>query len=175
MPKIIMISGSPSKTSRLNGILQYIESVVKENGKDVETLHVVDLPPEDLIYTRFGSDAIVAANKKVEEADAIIVASQIYKASYTGILKTYLDLLPQDGLKEKIVLPLALGGTLAHFLTIDYSFKPVLTALGAKKVLNGLFCLDSNVQWNDQQDIDFEEKTKVRIDKALYHLIEELN
>ncbi|MCH1932822.1 NAD(P)H-dependent oxidoreductase, partial [Shewanella sp. A25] len=84
---------------------------------------------------KYNSEAILATNKKVEEADAVIVASQVYKASFTGILKTYLDLLPQKGLENKIVLPLMLGGTISHLLAIDYSLKPVLASLGAENII----------------------------------------
>jgi len=64
------------------------------------------LPAEDLIKARFDSEAILNANKKVAEADGVIIASPVYKAAYTGILKTYLDLLPQKGFAEKTIFPL---------------------------------------------------------------------
>ncbi|MFC0558883.1 NADPH-dependent FMN reductase [Halalkalibacter alkalisediminis] len=174
MSKVIIVSGSPSKSSRLNGILHYAEEFLRENGNDVEILNVIDIPAEDLIFARFTSEAILTAIKQIEEADAVIVASQVYKASFTGVLKTFLDLLPQKGLEDKVVLPLVLGGTLAHFLTIDYSFKPVLATLGSKRVLNGVYSLDSNVQYNINGIIEFEDQTQERINQALVELIKEI-
>ncbi|WP_437719533.1 NAD(P)H-dependent oxidoreductase [Sorangium sp. So ce448] len=49
-------------------------------------------------------------------AAGVVIATPIYKASYTGALKAFLDLLPQFGLAGKAALPLATGGTLAHVL-----------------------------------------------------------
>ena len=80
---------------------------------------------------------------EVAEADGVIVATPIYKASYTGVIKALLDVLPQHGLRGKAVLPLATGGTLAHLLAVDYALRPVLAALGARHVVSGTFLLDS--------------------------------
>jgi FMN reductase len=66
----------------------------------------------------------------------------VYKASYSGLLKALLDLLPQFALAGKTVLPLATGGTNAHVLALDYAFRPVLTSLGAEHVVQGYFLLD---------------------------------
>ena len=56
----------------------------------------------------FNSPAIKQAIAAVEGA-AVIIASPVYKASYSGALKTILDILPQKGLQGKVVLPLFIG------------------------------------------------------------------
>ncbi|MFC0472671.1 NADPH-dependent FMN reductase [Halalkalibacter kiskunsagensis] len=175
MSNIIIISGSPSKTSRLNGVIHYAQSHLQNKGVKVETLEVIDLPAEDLIYARFDSEPVQKAIKKVEEADAIIVASQVYKASFTGVLKTFLDLLPQKSLVDKVVLPLVLAGTLAHFLTIEYSFKPVLSALGSTNISNGVYALETGVKRNEEGVVQFDEETKKRVDRALEGFLIEVN
>ncbi|NOU94146.1 NADPH-dependent FMN reductase [Paenibacillus sp. LMG 31456] len=146
MARIAIISGSPSASSRLEGVLDFIQQAIVQAGLDVEWIQVRNLAPEDLVYSRFDSLAIVEANRVIAEADAVVVASPIYKASYTGVLKTFLDLIPQKGLEGKVVLPLAIGGTIAHLLAIDHAFKPVLSALGAHHILPGAFVLDTQVQ-----------------------------
>ncbi|WP_010495334.1 FMN reductase [Paenibacillus elgii] len=60
MAKLVIISGSPSPASRLNGVLQSIESVLQQEGVRPEWIRVHELPPEDLVYTRFDSPAISA-------------------------------------------------------------------------------------------------------------------
>jgi FMN reductase len=77
------------------------------------------------------------------------VATPIYKASYSGALKAFLDLLPQFALAGKVVLPLATGGTLAHVLALDYALRPVLVSLGAQHIVNGLFILDKTLIVSD--------------------------
>ncbi|MED4601622.1 NADPH-dependent FMN reductase [Paenibacillus validus] len=152
MSNVVIISGSTSSTSRLNGVLQQVEALLHDHK--VERIDVRSLPPEDLIYTKFDSPAIIEANRLIEQADAVVVATPIYKASYTGVLKTFLDLIPQKGLQGKVILPIAIGGTIAHLLAIDYALKPVLSSLGANNQLQGVYAQD--VQVNRAEDGSFE-------------------
>lgn len=174
MTKVLLISGSPTSQSRLNGVIQYASDYLQADDLEVEVLSVIDLPPEDLIFAKFQSEAVVAANKKVEEADVIIVSSQVYKASFTGVLKTYLDLLPQKAFENKIVFPLVLGGSVAHLLTIEYSFKPVLTVLGADVVLSGVYLVDSGISWGQAGKVEFDQATEERLIRALDRLKQEV-
>jgi SsuE family FMN reductase len=82
-------------------------------------------------------------------ADAVVVTTPVYKAAYSGLLKVFLDLLPQYALRGKPVLPLATGGTPAHVLVIDYALRPVLTSLGAGAIGQGWFVLSSHVRLYD--------------------------
>lgn len=165
MTSILIISGSPNKSSRLNGIIQYAERYLTKYG-EVKTLHVCDLPSEDLMFARYDSPHIKRAIEQVNHADFIIVASQVYKASFTGVLKVFLDLLPQKGLENKPVLPIVLGGTLAHQLVINHSFKPLLSTLGAFPIFNGVYTVDTNVKWEEDGTFIIEEKSRHRLDNA---------
>ncbi|MFC7750848.1 NADPH-dependent FMN reductase [Paenibacillus thermoaerophilus] len=173
--KITIIAGSPNKVSRLNGLTQFVEENLRASGNvQVNWVRAVELPPEDLIYARFDSPDVREANGKVEEADAVVVASPVYKASYTGVLKTYLDLLPQKALEGKIVLPLFIGGTISHLLAIDYALKPVLAALGARHVLGGVFAVDGWVTKSDQGGYELTEELKARLEDSVAELIREI-
>src|SRR4051794_21880890 len=126
MSKIAIISGSPSEHTRLNGVLA--EVVRQSEGANAipEVIHIRELPPQDLIQAKFDSEEIVKANKLVEDSEIIVILTPTYKASFSGVLKTYLDLLPQNSLEGKTILPIAIGGTFGHLLMIDYALKPVL-------------------------------------------------
>ncbi|MDI4644600.1 NADPH-dependent FMN reductase [Cohnella hashimotonis] len=173
MSKIVILQGSPTAKSRLNGVLDRVRSQIEESGAEVSVINVRDLPAEDLLHARFDSQAIAEANALVADADAVVIASPVYKASFTGILKAYLDLLPQKGLENKIVLPLVVGGTIAHLLAIDYAFKPVLSVLGARNILTGVFVLDTQVTWGDDGQARIEEDIAGRIDAATSLLVQE--
>jgi FMN reductase len=105
MRKITIISGSPNERSRINGVINYAKSKLEQNGFDATVIDVPSLPAEDLIHANFNSKPIRAAHAKVEEAAGIIIASPVYKTTYTGVLKTYIDLLPKKALKIKSQLP----------------------------------------------------------------------
>ncbi|WP_412542852.1 NADPH-dependent FMN reductase [Longispora sp. K20-0274] len=144
MPGILAISGSPSPTSRTARVLAHLADRLADAGEhEVTTIGVRDLPAEALISADVHHPAITAVAGAVAAADGIIIATPVYKAAYSGVLKALLDLLPQYALAGKTVLPLATGGTVAHVLAIDYALRPVLTSMGAAHVVPGYFLLDS--------------------------------
>ncbi|MEK3765905.1 MULTISPECIES: NADPH-dependent FMN reductase [unclassified Solibacillus] len=145
MTKAILINGGNSISSRLTGIQQYIESVLDKDGISYETIQVHELPAKDLITANFASKEIAKEIVKVGEADIVFFLTPIYKGSFTGILKTFIDLLPQKGLENKTVIPVAIGGSIAHLLALEYSLKPVLSILGATTVSSPIYIVDSQV------------------------------
>ena len=146
MAKVLIISGSPIRQSRLYGLIGEASAFLEAAGHQVETLHVAELPAEDLLKANFGSEAVKEAQGLVAEADAVIVASPVYKAAYSGILKTFLDLVPERGLDDKLALPLFVGGTIAHLLAVEYALKPVLAALGSRHILGGVYAVDQAIE-----------------------------
>ena len=145
MCKVVILSGSPNASSRLNGMTNFIRQALSEVGFQTAAVNVVDLPPEDLVYTRFMSPHIIAANELIEQADAVVIASPVYKASFTGVLKAYIDLLPQKGFEGKIITPVFIAGSMSHLLAIDYSLKPVLASMGARQYTKSMYATDSAV------------------------------
>ncbi|MBD2872626.1 NADPH-dependent FMN reductase [Paenibacillus arenilitoris] len=178
MSKIIIISGSPNASSRLNGMIQFVQQKLAERNLSPELITVVSLPAEDLVQANFNSPAILAANALVDSADAVVIASPVYKASFTGVLKAYLDLLPQKGLDGKIIAPLFIGGTIAHMLSIDYSLKPVLASMGAKHYVSGVYAVDAQINRTQGADgelhFDLSEDLILRLGDSVGELVREL-
>jgi FMN reductase len=173
MAKLVIISGSPSAKSRLNGVLEHAYEALKIHGHQLDLIYVRDLPAEDLLHARFDSPAIIEAQRLVEQADAILIATPIYKASYTGILKAFLDLLPLKGLERKTILPIAIGGTIAHLLAIDYAIKPLLSVLGARDILGGVYVLDTQVTWTESGSALLSDEIAARLDAAIQEFSQE--
>ncbi|MFF4320682.1 NADPH-dependent FMN reductase [Streptomyces sp. NPDC001568] len=152
MPRLLALTGSPSVHSRTAVVADHVLRRLSHAGFEASHLAVRDLPAADLLAARRDEPDIRRALEAVAAADGLVIATPVYKASYTGLLKAFLDLLPQDGLAGKTVLPLATGGSLAHVLTIDYALRPVLAALGARHVTAGRFVLDSSVERGNGPD-----------------------
>ncbi|HPB89997.1 MAG TPA: NADPH-dependent FMN reductase [Rugosibacter sp.] len=146
MSRILIINGSPSATSRTGQLLSHFAGQLAEDGWQVSELALRTLPAEALLSADFNALPLTAAARDVAQADAIVVATPVYKAAYTALLKAFLDVLPQQALADKSVLPIASGGTLAHYGVIDYALKPVLSALGATYTLPGFFVLDADLK-----------------------------
>ncbi len=104
----------------------------------------------------FGNADLKLAQRLVEQADAVVIATPVYKAAYSGILKAFLDVLPQDGLAGKLVLPLATGGSQSHMLALDYALRPVLSALSARHVLPSIYATDAQLQWSQERGLEIE-------------------
>lgn len=149
MPSIITITGSPSLPSRSAALAHHVANQLRARGFELSSINVRELPAEELLGGRADHAALAAAIQRLAAADAAVITTPIYKASYTGVLKAFLDVLPQFALAGKVVLPLATGGTLAHVLALDYALRPVLVALGAQHIVNGLFLLDKTLTLTD--------------------------
>lgn len=149
--RVITLAGSPRYPSRSTALLTVCQRLLEQRGVEVIPWNLHNFVPEDLLYARFDSPALLALKEDLEQADGVIVATPVYKASFSGALKTLFDLLPERALEHKVVLPLATGGTVAHMLAVDYALKPVLNALKAQEVLHGVFADDSQITHYDRQ------------------------
>lgn len=165
--RAIIISGSPSKSSRLTGLTDCCQAALLDRGITAEVLYPIDLPAERLLQADFANTAIMEAVAKVEQADAVILASPVYKASYSGVLKLFLDMLPQKGLQHKIMLPLFIGGSLAHLLAMNYALKPVVSALGGTTMLQGVYAVDKWITRLETGDYELAEELRSRINEAV--------
>ena len=98
----------------------------------------------------FGSGLLDWSDTEVGEAveavrglDLVIFASPTYKASYTGLLKVFLDRFPSNGLDGVVAVPLMLGAGPGHQLAPEVFLKPVLAELGAILPTRALYVVDS--------------------------------
>jgi FMN reductase len=163
---VIAISGSPSPQSRTQRLLAHVLSLVALRGLDTDLLSLASLPASALVRADSTAPEIESALLAIADARVVIVGTPIYKAAYSGLLKVFLDLLPQDGLDGKIVLPIATGGSQAHLLALDYALRPVLQSLGADVVLPSVFALDRDVATNAQGGITLDEALRARVTDA---------
>jgi FMN reductase len=135
MANVVVIVGSPSEPSRTAFVLRHLADRLRREGHTVTDVVVRDLPAGELVEGRVEHPAVTRAVAAVESADGVVVATPIYKASFSGVLKVFLDVLPQRAFRGKPVQAIGTAGSAAHLLAIDYALGPVLAALGAEVVL----------------------------------------
>jgi FMN reductase len=99
----------------------------------VEVIDVRDVAHDltNNVLTGFASSELQVRLDAICEADAVIVATPIYAASYSGLFKLLVDVLPQDSLRDTPVLLGATGGTARHSLAIEHALRPLFAHLGA--------------------------------------------
>ena len=141
MTTVVGISGtlhSPSKTDRvLDAILTAIEERTGAATSTVSVLHhghaIVDAlaaPP---------APALASAYEQVLAADALVVATPVYKGSYTGLLKAFVDPVAQTALADTPVLLAAIAGDDQHSLVIDHELRPLFGFFGAAVLPRGVY------------------------------------
>lgn len=175
MTNILAIAGNPTSPSRTQALVEYTNQLLQQNGFSTETIAVRDFSAEALVYGQYNSPALEPIKAKLEQADGVIVATPIYKASYTGLLKAFLDLLPQRAFEGKVVLPIATGGTIAHLLAVDYALKPVLSELKARHILGGVYAVDKQLELQSDGTLRVDDETEQRLRKAVDDLVEAVN
>jgi len=168
----VLLSGSPSAPSRSSVLLAHVRQRLEESDARCHTIALRELPPRALLQADARDPELQRALAQVAGAELVVIATPIYKAAYSGLLKAFLDLLPQDGLRGKAVLPLATGGSLAHLLAIDYALKPVLHALGARQIADAVFVADTQLPRNAEGRYEAEPAAIDRLEQALLGLCE---
>lgn len=140
---VLLIAGSPSERSRSASLLDTVQELLSAARRPSDRLLIRDLSPRALLLADTSHRSIQQAVDAVAAATAVVIATPVYKAAYSGVLKVFLDLLPQSALTGKVVLPLATGGSPNHMLALDYALRPVLQSLAARNILPGVYVTDA--------------------------------
>ena len=113
----------------------------REIPVDVDTFELRDHAHEitDNLLTGFAPPKLEAMINAVVSADALIAVTPIFSTSYSGLFKSFIDVLDPDSLTGKPVLIGANAGTPRHSLAIDYAIRPVFAYLHTQPVSTGVF------------------------------------
>ena len=87
---VVTLGGSPSQRSRSGVLLDHAKRWLNQQGVEVVSYQVRDFPAEDLLHARFDSPKIIDLLQQIENADGLVLATPVYKASFSGALKTVL-------------------------------------------------------------------------------------
>ncbi|WP_454041663.1 NADPH-dependent FMN reductase [Cellulosimicrobium sp. Marseille-Q8652] len=141
---VVALSGNPRPGSRTlraaealaRRVAAHLDAPVSATAADepagpddaVETIDLAALAGELLAPEHPAADVALA---RLAGARVAVVATPVYKASYTGLLKAFLDLYGPGGLAGVVVVPLVVSGNPAHALAGEVHLRPVLVELGA--------------------------------------------
>ena len=134
----------PSSTRLLADLLgEATRTALVATGRDVE-VDMVELRPlahglTDALLTGFPTGDLAAAVETVAAADAVIAVTPVFSASYSGLFKTFFDVLEAGTLDGKPVLIAATAGTARHSLVLDHALRPLFSYLRAVVVPTGVF------------------------------------
>ena len=171
---VILLGGSPAPHSSSSRLLQHIGERLALHGQRVSRIEVRDLSASALLSLDTDEPSVARALAAVRQADAIVVATPVYKAAYSGLLKAFLDLLPQDGLAGKLVLPLATGGSQSHMLALDYALRPVLASMSARFILPSIYATSDQLGRSAEGGLTLAAPIAVRVAQGVEQLVSEL-
>jgi FMN reductase len=121
------------------------------------------------LLTGFPPAPLKRALDAVEGADALITVSPIFNASYSGLFKSFFDVLGRDALTDKPVLIAATGGTARHSLALDHALRPMFAYLRAVTVATSVFAASED--WGGDEG---EGQLRGRINRAAGELAREV-
>lgn len=144
----VVVVGNPKPMSRTRAAAELIAERLTGTAPSA-VVDVVDLGPGLLGW---GDPAVANAKEIVKAADCLIVASPTYKATYTGLLKLFLDQFGQGELGQVVTFPVMLGGSHHHALAPELTLRPVLVEIGASCPCPSLYLLD--FEYETSPDLD---------------------
>ena len=170
---VLLLAGSPSQRSRSAALLDAVAQRLRRQATRIDRLQLRELSASALLLADPADRSVSAAVDQVARAEAVVIATPVYKAAYSGVLKLFLDVLPQTALKGKLVLPLATGGSAHHMLALDYALRAVLQALSAGHVLPGVYATDAQVTLTPENGHALAPELAQRLDDAVAALVHE--
>jgi FMN reductase len=140
--RIVGISGNITRPSRTRRLVEEIVKAAEAAGfGEGEVYDIVDAGPALGATTRregaaWEVDLVLSA---IEQSDLLVVATPVYKASYTGLLKHLFDLIDPKQLRGRPVLLAATGASERHSLVIEHQLRPLFAFFGAAALPAGLY------------------------------------
>ena len=156
--RIAVISGGLSETSATRRLADRLATATTEalrlRGVDAEVT-VFDLRERahditNATLTGFAGTDLQADLDAVLAADGVVAATPVYSGSYTGLFKSFVDLLGQAAFDGTPVLLAATAGTARHSLALDHAMRPLFSYLRALTVPTGVFAASED--WGGDGD-----------------------
>lgn len=114
-------------------------------GASSEFIDLAGLPA-DALLGRVAAPAVTTGLERTTRAGIVVAGTPVYRATYSGLLKLFFDLLPQDCLVGKIGVPIATGHAAGHALAVDHGLRPLFASLGATVIAAAVYGTSAQFQ-----------------------------
>lgn len=151
MTDIGVVVGNPKPRSRTLDVARRVANAVADvAGLDDPDPLVVDLADLGPALFDFSNADVRAAVDAVSACSVLVVASPTYKASYTGLLKSFLDWFGTTGLAGVTTVPVMVGAGATHALAVEVHLRAVLVEIGATLPTRGLYIVEADLPRLDE-------------------------
>jgi FMN reductase len=164
--EVLFILGSPSATSKSTLVANAVAAELHGAGLKPVTWSLSDFDPADLLFGRTQSPSVSRFLEAARRATAIVLATPVYKAAYSGALKTIVDFVAPDAWIDRPALGIATAKLPAHGAEVDRAYR-ALFAFFKVRALETLVVLDGDwrtagVSSHFSEDVERRVKRAVR-------------
>ena len=146
MPDVGIVVGNPKPASRTLTVARAVASAAGLaaglDGSDVVEVDLAELGPR--LFDWSAGDVREAVDR-LAATRLVVVATPTYKATYTGLLKSFLDWYPTTGLSGVTAVPVMVGAGPAHALAVEVHLRPLLVEIGATVPARGLYVTEDRL------------------------------
>jgi len=148
---ITVVVGNPKAHSRTRAVAERVAGAAAQAAglldpaAEAETIDVIELADLGPQLFDWSSAAVRTATEVLSSSTLAVIATPVYKATYTGLLKSFLDWFGQTGLAGVTVVPVMVGAAPQHALAVEVHLRPLLIEIGATMPTRGLFVLESEL------------------------------
>jgi FMN reductase len=158
--------GQPSSTRLLADRIAAATSDALLSGGEVVDVAVIDVREHahalaDALLTGFATGGLREALDAVAEADGVVVVTPVFQASYSGLFKSFFDVMDAGSLKGTPVLLAATAGTARHSLVLEHALRPMFAYLKAITVPTAVFAASED--WGTAGSVDAGLQARVEV------------
>lgn len=168
--RVVAVSGALQSPSKSAGLAQHLLNLITEQMPCQPRLVDLGLLAPQLtgaVWRTQVPDAVSQALTAVEQADVLVVATPVFRASYTGLFKHFFDLIEQDALIDTPVLLAANGGSERHALVIDHQLRPLFSFFQARTLPLGVYATDKDFVDRRLSDEAVIERARLAVQRAV--------
>ena len=168
--RLVAVSGGLQRPSKSAALAEHLlELISREIPCQQRLIEMGQIAPEiaGAVLRSQLPDAVVQELAAVEQADVLVVATPVFRGSYTGLFKHFFDFIDQDALIDKPILLAATGGSERHSLVIDHQLRPLFSFFQARTLPLGIYATDQDFASYRLQSEALIERASLTVQRAL--------
>lgn len=145
--RLVAVSSGLQRPSKAAALAEHLmDLIADEIPCEQRLIELGQLAPQlaGAVWRSQLSDTVEQELEAVERADILVVATPVYRGSYTGLFKHFFDFIHQDALIDKPILLAATGGSERHALVIDHQLRPLFSFFQARTLPLGVYATDKD-------------------------------
>ena len=145
--RLVAVSGGLQRPSKAAALAEHLLDLIADAVPcELRLVELGQLAPQlsGAVWRSQLPETVERELAAVEQADILVVATPVFRGSYTGLFKHFFDFIDQDALIDKPVLLAATGGSERHALVIDHQLRPLFSFFQARTLPLGVYATDKD-------------------------------